>query len=105
MEDFIKTDPNNSNKEFEALLTKDFAKRKIVKDGSIANATIIKIQDKIVVVEVDGGKSEGTIEKSEFLYKSYKSILDGLQYDSYMNKTQNWDFINYLHIPSFHRID
>ncbi len=75
MEDFIKTDPNNSNKEFEALLTKDFAKRKIVKDGSIANATIIKIQDKIVVVEVEGGKSEGMIDKSEFALSGQEDLI------------------------------
>jgi len=75
MEDFIKTDPNNSNKEFEALLAKDFEKRKIVKDGSVAKATIIKIQDKVVVVEVEGGKSEGMIDRGEFVLSGQEDLL------------------------------
>ena len=71
MENFVKQNPDSSNKEFEQLLMKDLSERKFT-EGEIAKGRVTKVDDKFVFVEV-GLKSEGAIPIEEF--KSFSQNL------------------------------
>ena len=52
------------NKEFEKLLNSELSKSQI-KEGEITIGTITKITNKLIFVNLPGGKSEGTLDINE----------------------------------------
>ena len=88
MENFIKQNPDNSNKEFEKLLAQDLSGRKFV-EGEIAKGKISKIDDKFVFIDL-GLKSEGAIPIEEFkLTKELDKVKVGSEIDVLLEKLEN----------------
>ena len=64
MEEIYKDLSSPKSKEFEKLLNTEFSKSQI-SEGKIADATITKITNKLIFLELPGAKSEGTLDISE----------------------------------------
>ena len=88
MENFVKQNPDSSNKEFEQLLMKDLSERKFT-EGEIAKGRVTKVDDKFVFVEV-GLKSEGAIPIEEFkLSKELDKVKVGSKIDILIERLEN----------------
>lgn len=89
MENLSKRNLDKSNSEFEKLLAKDLAERKFT-EGSIAEGTVSKIDDKFVFVDL-GLKSEGVIPVDEFkLTKEIDDIKVGKKITVFLEKLENY---------------
>jgi len=64
MEEIYKDLSSPKSKEFEKLLNSEFSKSQI-SEGKIADATITKITNKLIFLELPGAKSEGTLDINE----------------------------------------
>mgnify|MGYP001458793666 CR=1 FL=1 len=88
MENFVKQNPDSSNKEFEQLLMKDLSERKFT-EGEIAKGRVSKIDDKFVFVDL-GLKSEGAIPVEEFkLSKELDNVKVGSEIDVLLERLEN----------------
>jgi len=64
MQEIYKDLSSPKNKEFEKLLNTEFSKSQI-SEGKIVDGTITKITNKLIFVNLPGGKSEGTLDINE----------------------------------------
>ena len=88
MENFVKQNPDSSNKEFEQLLMKDLSERKFT-EGEIAKGKVSKIDDKFVFIDL-GLKSEGAIPIEEFkLSKEFDKVKVGSEIDVLLERLEN----------------
>ena len=88
MENFVKQNPDSSNKEFEQLLMKDLSERKFT-EGEIAKGKVSRIDDKFVFVDL-GLKSEGAIPVEEFkLSKELDKVKVGSEIDVLLERLEN----------------
>ena len=88
MENFVKQNPDSSNKEFEQLLMKDLSERKFT-EGEIAKGKVSKIDDKFVFIDL-GLKSEGAIPVEEFkLSKELDKVKVGSEIDVLLERLEN----------------
>ncbi len=88
MENFVKQNPDSSNKEFEQLLMKDLSERKFT-EGEIAKGKVSKIDDKFIFIDL-GLKSEGAIPIEEFkLSQELEKIKVGSEIDVLLERLEN----------------
>ena len=88
MENFVKQNPDSSNKEFEQLLMKDLNERKFA-EGEIVKGKVSRIDDKFVFVDL-GLKSEGAIPIEEFkLSKELDKVKVGSEIDVLLERLEN----------------
>ena len=88
MENFVKQNPDSSNKEFEQLLMKDLSERKFT-EGEIAKGKVSKIDDKFVFLDL-GLKSEGAIPIEEFkLSKEFDKVKVGSEIDVLLERLES----------------
>jgi len=88
MENFVKQNPDSSNKEFEQLLMKDLKERRFV-EGEIAKGKVSRIDDKFIFIDLQpGGKSEGAIPVEEF-GKELDKIKVGSEIDVLLERLEN----------------
>ena len=88
MENFVKQNPDSSNKEFEQLLMKDLSERKFT-EGEIAKGKVSRIDDKFVFIDL-GLKSEGAIPVEEFkLSKELDKVKVGSEIDVLLERLEN----------------
>ncbi len=74
MEEIYKDLSSPKSKEFEKLLNAEFSKSQI-SEGKIVDGTITKITNKLVYVNLPGGKSEGTLNINEIKLLKEESSL------------------------------
>ena len=79
MEEIYRDLSSPKNKEFEKLLNSEFSKSQI-KEGEITVGTVTKITNKLVFVNLPGGKSEGTLDINEIkLLKEEQDLKVGTE--------------------------
>ena len=77
MEEIYKDLSSTKSKEFEKLLNTEFSKSQI-SEGKITDGIITKITNKLVFLELQGAKSEGTLDINEMkLLKEEENLKVG----------------------------